>query len=147
MDTDSLFNPAQHRSSTQASTMFNLKVLDIGTNETTEDSPAVYIPADVVHSKSDVISKFSDAKTRLSPLEVQFEAFSCSIEELKKQSHHEAKKNEKTLANIFVLLQKKGSNNTNSTSLSEPMAPSDKANHLNQLEKTSVLSETAGSGS
>jgi hypothetical protein len=74
-DSVSTFNPAPQWNSTQASTVFTPKFLYAEPKETSEDSPAACIPADVIHSNSDVISKFLDAKTRISTLEVQFEAF------------------------------------------------------------------------
>jgi hypothetical protein len=68
---------------------------------------------------------------------------------MKKQSHKEARKNKKTLANILALLTKDGSSATQpSSSSSGPSVPSGRANLTSQLKLAGSTPEVAaGHGS
>jgi hypothetical protein len=146
-DSVSTFNTKKANSG-HTSTVFTPTVLDLS-NDTPNKEPPYKIPASVVHQDSDAVSKFSDAESRLSILEVQFEAFSCSINELKRHAQKEAKRQDKQLASILALLQKEGSNkHPNIPPSTGPTSPADKDNPLTQLhEAGGQETETAGHGS
>ncbi len=80
------------------------KVLNLDTHNAQPTTPAA-IPANVNQVETDSKKKISDAESRLSSLESQFETFNCGLQELKKQSI-KVKWNEKVLANILALLQR-----------------------------------------
>jgi hypothetical protein len=146
-DSVSTFN-TKRANSVHTSTVFTPKVLDLS-NDTPNEEPPDKISASIVHQDSDAVSKFSDAESRLSTLEVQFEAFSCSINELKRQEQKEAKRQDKKLASILALLQNEGSSkHPNIPPSTGPTGPADKDNPLTQLHEAGGReTETAGHGS
>jgi hypothetical protein len=99
--------------------------------------------------ETDSISKFSDAESRLSSLESQFEAFNCGLQELKKQSIKDSKRNKKVLANILALLQREeGSASLPSISSTGLSVPSGRANPPSKSTPAgSTLEVAAGRGS
>jgi len=73
-----------------ASAKFNPKIVSLPDNQ--EDG-------------SDPMSKLSDAESRISSLEYNFNKFQDGIKDIRKQAKKEAQRNAKTLADILSLLQ------------------------------------------
>jgi hypothetical protein len=111
-------------------------------------NPKIVSLPDKQEDGSDSMSKLSDAESRISSLEYNFNKFQDSIKDICKQAKKEAQRNAKTLADILSLLQTDRLGGRYPINSSGPSVPSDQqVNLLDQMTIASGSSGTAGSGS
>jgi len=111
-------------------------------------NPKIVSLLDKQEDGSDSTSKLSDAESRISSLEYNFNKFQDDIKDIHKQAKKEAQQNAKTLANILSLLETDRLGGRYRINPSGQSVPSDQqVNLLDQMMFASGSSGTDGSGS
>ncbi len=109
-DSVSIFGPALGStcSSRFPSTTFTTRIV---TNSGASINSAMEITIEMNDDSNKEVSKFSDAVSKISNLEMQFATFNAYLNEINRTAQKEASKNSKALKDILALLQGGGMSN------------------------------------